>query len=111
MYTHILIWLHILEQDQLFCTVYEKSSVAKGSVTPHLWTYRSRITLEHLFQTLQAQDKRKECPILYHFLTEVRLICLTSFSELAMIFFVQSGAYFTSNSVPSWNCAATATDV
>ena len=87
MYAHILILLHIPEQDRLLYTVYEKSSVAEGSVNPHLWTYRSRITLEHLFQTLQAQDKRKECPILYHFLTEVRLIYLTSFSDLAIIFF------------------------
>ena len=105
-----LILLQIPEQDRLFYTVHEKSSIAEGSVIPHLWTYRSRISLEHLFQTLQAQDKRKECPILYQFLNEVGIISLTQLFESAIIF-SQSGAYITSHSVPSWNCPATATDV
>ena len=83
MYSH---FLQIPEQDRLLYTVFEKNSVAESSIAPHLWTYRSRITLEHLFQTLQAQDKRKECPILYQFLTQVRLVCLTSISELGMMF-------------------------
>ena len=51
--------------------VYERSSLAEGSLLPHLWTYRSRVTLEHLFQTLQAQKMKERCPILHEFLKEV----------------------------------------
>ena len=59
-----------LDRDRLFYTVYEKISVAPKAIVPHLWSYRSRVTLEHLFQTLQAQ--KKTCPILHDFLKEVR---------------------------------------
>ena len=59
------------EHDQLFCLVYEHVQVAEGSLDPHLWAYRSRITLEHLRQTLQQQNMRKKCTILYTFLQEV----------------------------------------
>ena len=59
------------EHNQLFCLVYEHVQVAEGSLDPHLWAYRSRITLEHLRQTLQQQNMRKKCPILYTFLQEV----------------------------------------
>ena len=59
------------DQDRLFYTVYEKSSIPSSSLLPHLWTYRSRITLEHLFQTLQAQKMKDTCPILHEFLKEV----------------------------------------
>ena len=59
------------DRDRLFYTVYEKSSIPSSSLLPHLWTYRSRITLEHLFQTLQAQKMKDTCPILHEFLKEV----------------------------------------
>ena len=59
-----------LDRDRLFYTVYEKISVAPDAILPHLWSYRSRITLEHLFQALQAQ--KAICPILHEFLKEVR---------------------------------------
>ena len=54
----------------MFYTAYEKSSLTT-SVLPHLWTYRSRITLEHLYQTLQVQKMKRKCPILHEFLKEV----------------------------------------
>jgi len=59
------------EHDQLLCLVYERVQVAEGSIDPHLWAYRFRITLEHLSQTLQHQNMQKKCSILYAFLQEV----------------------------------------
>ena len=65
------------EHDQLFYLVYEHLQVAEGSLDPHLWAYRSHITLEHLRRTLQQQNMRKKCPILYAFLQEVCLcVCV-----------------------------------
>ena len=61
-----------LEHDQLFFLVYERMElVNKSSIQPHLWTYHSRITLEHLAQTLQEKKMKKEHPILYEFLQAV----------------------------------------
>ena len=68
---HFNCLLEKADRDRLFYTVYEKSSANEGSVLPHLWAYRSQITLEHLLQTLQTYNKKKECPILHQFLTEV----------------------------------------
>ena len=59
------------EHDQLFYLVYERVQVAEGSLDPHLWAYRSRITLEHLRQNLQQRNMEKKCPILHAFLQEV----------------------------------------
>ena len=59
------------EHDQLFYLVYERVQVVEGSLDPHLWAYRSRITLEHLRQNLQQQNMKKKCPILHAFLQEV----------------------------------------
>ena len=70
-----------LEQDQLFYLVYEKIRVTKGNLTPHLWTYRSRITLEHLNQTLQQQGKRDKYPILHHFLEKVSAFLIHFFGH------------------------------
>jgi len=50
--------------------VYERVQLTKGSLDPHLWAYRFRITLEHLSQTLQQQNMKK-CPVLHAFLQEV----------------------------------------
>lgn len=58
------------KEDHLLDLVYERIPVKEGSLNPHLWTYRSRITLEHLSHTLQQQGMRKRYPILYHFLQE-----------------------------------------
>jgi hypothetical protein len=45
--------------------------VNKSSIQPHLWTYHSRISLEHLAQTLQEKKMKERHPILYEFLQAV----------------------------------------
>ena len=68
---------HAPEQDRLFNLVFEKVPVKEGgTLQPHLWTYRSRITLEHLTQTLHQWDMKDKCPILFSFLQEVNLTFL-----------------------------------
>ena len=62
---------HSSEHDQLFYLVYERVQVVEGTLDPHLWAYRSRITLEHLRQNLQQQNMKKKCPILHAFLQKV----------------------------------------
>ena len=60
------------EHDRLFFLVYEHVEVMnQSSIQPHLWTYRSRITLEHLAQTLQEKRMKERHPILYEFLQVV----------------------------------------
>ncbi len=60
------------EHDQLFYLVFERVKVSKDNMEPHLWSYRQRISLEHLRQTLQVEKKLKEkCSILYEFLQVV----------------------------------------
>ena len=51
--------------------MYEKVKYKEESLEPHLWTYRSRITLEHLRQTLQEEKMRQDYPILSEFLQAV----------------------------------------
>ena len=58
------------DQDRLFYVVYEKLSVEGKGMEPHLWTYRSKVSLEHLSH---QQDMQKKCPILQKFIKEVRL--------------------------------------
>ena len=57
----------------MFYLLYERVSVSEDSLAPHLWTYRARITLEHLSQTLQQQSSRTKYPILIEFLKEVHV--------------------------------------
>ena len=59
------------EHDPLFYMVYERMPVVKGSLEPHLWSYRPHITLEHLIRYMQQQ--KMKFPILKEFLNEVRL--------------------------------------
>ena len=60
------------EHDQLFFLVYERMELMnESSIRPHLWTYHSRITLEHLAQTLQEKKMKEKHPILYEFLQSV----------------------------------------
>ena len=61
--------------NQLLCVVYERLELVSGLLDPHLWTYRTRITLDHLSLTLQ-QRGMQECPILQQFLKEV-CVCIT----------------------------------
>ena len=51
--------------------MYEKVKYKEESLEPHLWTYRSRITLEHLRQTLQDEKMKEKYPILSEFLQAV----------------------------------------
>lgn len=60
-----------VDHDQLFYLVYEKVAYKEESLEPHLWTYRSRITLEHLRQTLQEERMKEKYPILSEFLQAV----------------------------------------
>ena len=61
-----------VDHDQLFFLVYEKVKYMKDNLEPHLWTYRSRITLEHLRQSLHNTQKlTKMYPILHEFLQAV----------------------------------------
>ena len=60
------------EHDQLFYLVYEHVSVKRGSLEPHLWTYRQRISVEHIRQTLQEKKLREKYPILHEFLQMVQ---------------------------------------
>ena len=55
------------DRDRLFYMVYERVTVSPNTILPHLWSYRSRITLEHLSQTLSTQKHR----ILNEFLKQV----------------------------------------
>ena len=57
------------EHDPLFYLVYERTPVVRGSLEPHFWGYRPRITLEHLTRYMQQQ--KKQFPILKEFLKNV----------------------------------------
>ena len=60
------------EHDRLFFLVYERVELMnQSSIQPHLWTYRSRITLDHLAQTLQEKKMKEKHPVLYEFLQAV----------------------------------------
>ena len=61
------------EPDQLFYLVYERVKVSSASMGPHLWTYRQRVSLEHLGLTLQENKVKVEYPLLHEFLHVVRL--------------------------------------
>jgi hypothetical protein len=60
-------------QDKLFHLVYEKNKVKQKGLDPHLWSYRQRVSLEHLGQTLQDVTLKGKCPILHEFLRVVSI--------------------------------------
>ena len=66
-----LVIVFTADHDQLFYLAYEKVKYAKESLEPHLWTYRSRITLEHLRQSLHDKKMKQKYPILHEFLQAV----------------------------------------
>ena len=74
-----------IEQDFLYYTVYEKVAISPNTILPHLWSYRPRITLDHLYQILQTE--KKDFPILHELLKEVSklnfIIMATSVCEEA----------------------------
>lgn len=69
-----------VDHGQLFYLVYEKAKYKEESLEPHLWTYRSRIILEHLRQTLQEKKMKEKYPILYEFLQAV--CCIPQLTRL-----------------------------
>ena len=54
--------------DRLFYVIHERVRLSPKAITPHLWSYRSRITLEHLLQVLQTRKERY--PILHEFVIQ-----------------------------------------
>ena len=64
---------HLAGQDKLFRIVYEKSNVKMKTLDPHLWSYRQRVSLEHLGQTLLDETSKEKYPILHEFLKVVSL--------------------------------------
>lgn len=67
----IIFFFSLAEHDQLFYLVHEKVKVKSESLGPHLWTYRQKISLEHLGLTLKEEKLKKAYPILHEFLVEV----------------------------------------
>lgn len=55
----------------LFQIVYEKVSVSEKNFQPHLWTFRSRITLEHLTRLLRQKRIRENHMLLFEFMQVV----------------------------------------
>ncbi len=68
---HIEGFVLLVDHDRLFLAVYEHVKVVDSGIEPHLWTYRSRITLEHLALTLERKNFTKKHPILHEFLQQV----------------------------------------
>ena len=56
---------------KLLSLAYEKDQVSEGNIQPHFWSYRQRITLEHLGQTLSESSLKVKYPILHEFLEKV----------------------------------------
>lgn len=67
----MLISFPVADHDQLFNLVYERVRVTDGNLEPHLWSYRQRISIEHLGQTLLEKKLGAKHPILYEFLQRV----------------------------------------
>ena len=54
------------EQVQLLKTAFETEAVTSDDVKLHLWTYRQRVSLEHLRLTMLTS--KEKFPLLYQFL-------------------------------------------
>ena len=61
---------NVAEHDQLFYLAYERVKVDEGRLEPHLWSFRSRITVDHLRSSLM-QQKKVSVKILDAFLQDV----------------------------------------
>ena len=59
------------EHDQLFHLAYERAKVDEGRLEPHVWSFRSRITVDHLRNSIRKKEMVK---ILNAFLEAVSLI-------------------------------------
>ena len=58
-------------QDRLLQIIYEKNKVNKINLEPHLWSYRQRVSLEHLGVTIQDKRLKEKYPVLHEFLSVV----------------------------------------
>ena len=56
------------ENDELFQIVYEDTLKHQSDVEMHLWTYRPRITVDHMIHAVQ---QNKSWPLLLQFLKMV----------------------------------------
>lgn len=59
------------DHGKLFKVVYETDVGPSGEIHPHIWTYRPRISLEHLKQTLETMKDTKHL-LLKEFLKMVK---------------------------------------
>ena len=66
---------NVAEHDQLFYLAYERVKVDEGKLEPHLWSFRSRITVDHLRSSLM-QQKKISVKILDAFLQDVSLVVM-----------------------------------
>ena len=68
------------EQDRLFYVVYEKLSVEGEGMEPHLWTYRSKVSLEHLShqQDMQSMQRGIQSKMFFYL-----LVCIISSAPYA----------------------------
>ena len=65
----VVLILFNLERDRLFYVIHEKVQLHPNEVQPHLWSFRSRITLENLLQLLHT--RKETYAILNEFLVQV----------------------------------------
>ncbi len=61
-------YIYFAEQDALLRATYETGPMGGEAMDQHLWTYRQRVSLEHLRLIIQEASLRKEFPILHNFL-------------------------------------------
>ena len=57
----------------LFDLINEKGESDEPSLTPHLWSYRPKITVEHLTHYLDQGNYKQLYPILHEFLKQVHV--------------------------------------
>lgn len=79
---------------KLLFLVYEKNKVSNKDIEPHLWTYRQRISLEHLGQTLQEKALKEKYPILYEFLRVVSIGIRISLRKISLIVMTMNFSLF-----------------
>ena len=61
-----------LEHDPLLNAAYEIEPVTEESLEMHFWTYKQKVSLEHLRCSLQQEDMKQKYALLYDFLQLVR---------------------------------------
>ena len=73
---------------------------------PHLWSYRQRISLEHLGQTLLEKKLKDKYPILHNFLQVVSGVCNATHLDntvlVALFVFMKYSLRYVRFSVAAW---------